>query len=91
MNICTISIHPSDITIQYHVLPGTNVSIPVMSLAGGQNLRSNKKDGTVEDPVAKAIKNGRAPTLKDVKMSVKVNHCVPCYFTILRACSLRLC
>ncbi|KAF9564361.1 DNA-binding protein [Agrocybe pediades] len=55
---------------KYHTLPGTNITIPVMNLVGGKNLRS-KKDGTAEDPVAKAIRNGKAPTLKDVKLSVK--------------------
>lgn len=41
--------------------------VPVMSLAETQRHNS------VEDPVAKALKQGKPPTLKDVKMSVKVN------------------
>ncbi|KDR73549.1 hypothetical protein GALMADRAFT_617548 [Galerina marginata CBS 339.88] len=52
---------------KYHALPGSDVSIPVMSLVGGQD----KKKAYAEDPVARAIRNGKAPTLKDVKMSVK--------------------
>lgn len=53
--------------LQYHMIPGTDVFVPVMSLADKQ--RQNE----VEDPVAKALKQGKPPTLKDVKMSVKVS------------------
>ncbi|KAF8969871.1 HORMA domain-containing protein [Flammula alnicola] len=49
---------------KYHMIPGSDVFVPVISLA-----EDRKKN--VEDPVARAIKKGRAPTLKDVKTSVK--------------------
>lgn len=45
--------------------------LPVMSLADGPNVSLDKRKA-VEDPVSKAIMKGRTPTLKDVKMSVKV-------------------
>ncbi|KAF7295596.1 HORMA domain-containing protein [Mycena indigotica] len=48
----------------YHTIPGTNTVIPLMSV--GENKKRAGKD-----PVSVAVKNGKAPTLKDVKKSVK--------------------
>ncbi|KAF8809119.1 hypothetical protein BYT27DRAFT_7095073 [Phlegmacium glaucopus] len=58
---------------QYHTLPGSDLSIPVMSLGEDlENLSVDQKSKNIEDPVAKAIRSGKAPTVKDVKMSLKV-------------------
>lgn len=47
--------------------------VPVMSLGESlQNMSLDRKNKAQEDPVARAIKNGKVPTLKEVKMSVKV-------------------
>ncbi|KAJ7217029.1 HORMA domain-containing protein [Mycena pura] len=48
----------------YHKVPGTDAVVPVMSL--GENTKQSAKD-----PVTQAAKSGKAPTLKDVKKSVK--------------------
>ena len=37
-----------------------------------ENLSIDRKNRNIEDPVAKAIRGGKAPTIRDVKMSVKV-------------------
>ena len=47
------------------MIPESGIFVPLMSLAEGQKDRA-------DDPIAKALKNGKTPTLKDVKMSVKV-------------------
>ena len=58
---------------QYHTLPGSDITIPVMSLGKGlEKLPTDPKSRDIEDPVAKAIRNGKAPTIRDVKMSLKV-------------------
>jgi meiosis-specific protein len=58
---------------QYHTLPGSDIAIPVMSLGEGlEKLTIDPKGRNSEDPVAKAIRSGKAPTLRDVKMSLKV-------------------
>ncbi|KAF8201578.1 HORMA domain-containing protein [Pholiota molesta] len=49
---------------KYHKVPGSDIFIPVMSLADMQKKNT-------EDPLETAIKKGKPPTLKDVKMSVK--------------------
>ncbi|KAF8912012.1 HORMA domain-containing protein [Gymnopilus junonius] len=56
---------------KYHTIPGSGVTLPVMSLASGQNVPLDKRKAAIEDPVSMAIMKGRTPTLKDVKMSVK--------------------
>jgi len=43
-----------------------------MSLGGGRDSFSKHSRENNEDPVAKAIKKGEVPTLRDVKLSVKV-------------------
>ncbi len=49
------------------------MTIPIMSLGDSlKNLAINGKSKYREDPVAQAIRNGKTPTLKEVKMSVKV-------------------
>ncbi|CAK5265207.1 unnamed protein product, partial [Mycena citricolor] len=50
---------------QYHKLPGTNTMVPIMSL--GETLDKM----SLKDPVVQAAQQGKAPTLKDVKKSVK--------------------
>jgi len=44
----------------------------MMSLGDGHNSFSKHSGQNNEDPIAKAIKKGKAPTLRDVKLSVKV-------------------
>ncbi|KAL0946558.1 hypothetical protein HGRIS_012763 [Hohenbuehelia grisea] len=57
--------------IQYHSLPGSNVVVPIMTL--GDELRNLSLGGKADpvDPMAEAVKKGKAPTLRDVKLSVK--------------------
>lgn len=53
---------------QYYNIPGTNTVVPILSL--GDNLqRMSLKD---KDPVTEAVLKGNAPTLREVKRSVKV-------------------
>ncbi|KAF9475066.1 DNA-binding protein [Pholiota conissans] len=49
---------------KYHKIPGSDIFVPLVSLA-------EKQKKNAEDPLARAIKNGKPPTLRDVKMSVK--------------------
>ncbi|KAJ7811429.1 HORMA domain-containing protein [Mycena olivaceomarginata] len=53
----------------YHTIPGTDTVIPVMSL--GDDLDKMSLKDSAKDPVEKAARKGKAPTLKDVKKSVK--------------------
>ncbi|KAK7038157.1 HORMA domain-containing protein [Favolaschia claudopus] len=53
----------------YHTIPGTDTVIPVMSLGDDLDKMSLKDSG--KDPITQAAKKGKAPTLKDVKKSVK--------------------
>ncbi|KAJ7161498.1 HORMA domain-containing protein [Mycena crocata] len=53
----------------YHKVPGTDTVIPIMSL--GENLDKMSLKESAKDPVVQAAKKGKAPTLKDVKKSVK--------------------
>ncbi|KAJ7024255.1 HORMA domain-containing protein [Mycena alexandri] len=53
----------------YHTIPGTDTVIPIMSLGDGLDKMSLKE--SAKDPVVQAAKKGKAPTLKDVKKSVK--------------------
>ncbi|KAJ6563234.1 HORMA domain-containing protein [Mycena sp. CBHHK59/15] len=72
-DICADDKDPNNIVeaytfnFRYHTIPGTNTVIPIMSL--GENLDKMSLNAT--DPVAQAAKKGKAPTLKDVKKSVK--------------------
>lgn len=54
---------------QYHKLQGHDIAFPVMTLDGGKKPRRQQS----EDAVAKAIREGKVPTLLDVKSSVKVS------------------
>ena len=46
-----------------------------MSLGKGlEKLPTDPKSRNIEDPVAKAIRSGKAPTIRDVKMSLKVKY-----------------
>ncbi|KAJ7633058.1 HORMA domain-containing protein [Roridomyces roridus] len=51
----------------YHKIPGTNTVVPIMSLGDDLDKLSLKE----KDPVVQAARRGKAPTLKDVKKSVK--------------------
>ncbi|KAJ7766735.1 HORMA domain-containing protein [Mycena metata] len=53
----------------YHTIPGTNTVIPIMSL--GDDLDKMSLKESAKDPIVQAAKKGKAPTLKDVKKSVK--------------------
>ena len=50
-----------------------------MSLGNGlEKLPLDPKRRNIEDPVAKAIRSGKAPTVRDVKMSLKVRYFIIC-------------
>ncbi|KAF8643792.1 hypothetical protein AX16_008811 [Volvariella volvacea WC 439] len=55
---------------QYHEIPGTQYAVPVMTL-GDSLRRMSLGESRNQDPIIEAAKKGRAPTLKDVKKSVK--------------------
>jgi hypothetical protein len=40
----------------------------------GKGLEKLPKSRNIEDPVARAIRSGKAPTVRDVKMSLKVRY-----------------
>ncbi|KAK0211239.1 HORMA domain-containing protein [Desarmillaria ectypa] len=57
---------------QYHKLPGTDTTVPVMTL--GDDAKRTPLRGfnaRKKDPVAEAVSKGKLPTLRDVKRSVK--------------------
>ncbi|KAF9469301.1 HORMA domain-containing protein [Collybia nuda] len=57
---------------QYHKVPGTDTVVPIMSLGDGlRKMNLKGKNRLEDDPVAAAAKKGKAPTLRDVKKSVK--------------------
>ena len=58
---------------QYHTIPGTSMIVPIMSY-GNRLQKTPSRDirQLSGDPVAEAILNGKVPTLRDVKRSVKV-------------------
>ncbi|PPQ71815.1 hypothetical protein CVT24_006205 [Panaeolus cyanescens] len=55
-------------SFKYHKAEGHDVAYPVMTLEGTKTGRRQQRS---EDAVSKAIREGRAPTLLDVKTSVK--------------------
>lgn len=60
--------------LQYYTMPGSDVSIPVMSLGDDlMNLSISGKKKT-SDPVADATRKGKIPTLGEVKRSLKVSN-----------------
>jgi hypothetical protein len=59
------------VSTQYFTIPGTDTTIPVMTLGEDVKNRAANRDRR-SDPVSKAIHAGRMPTLRDVKKSVKV-------------------
>ena len=62
----------SELFVQYYRVPGSDVVLPMMSLGDGHKSFSKHSRQNNEDPIATAIKKGKAPTLRDVKLSVKV-------------------
>ena len=57
--------------VQYHTIPGTDLTVPVMTL--GEDLMKLSISGLKQaDPVANAYKQGKVPTLGEVKRSLKV-------------------
>lgn len=55
-----------------------------MSLGKGlEKLPLGAKNRNIEDPVAKAIRSGKAPTVRDVKMSLKVSYFYIVFIIIL--------
>lgn len=56
---------------KYHKIPGTDVSVPVMTLDADLERLSLHGKKTF-DPVSDASKQGRVPTLGEVKKSLKV-------------------
>lgn len=59
---------------QYFEIAGTGVVVPLLSLDDQMNKMS-LKGSKVKDPVANATMSGKAPTLRDVKDSVRVSEC----------------
>lgn len=58
--------------LQYYSIPGTSAVVPVMSL-GEDLMKMSLSDAQKHaDPILDATKSGRAPTLGDVKKSLKV-------------------
>ncbi|KAA1469348.1 DNA-binding protein [Dentipellis sp. KUC8613] len=56
---------------KYHTIPGTDTVVPIMSL--GEDLMRMSLNGQkpAGDPVAEATRQGKAPTLGEVKLSLK--------------------
>ncbi|KAK0239552.1 HORMA domain-containing protein [Armillaria nabsnona] len=56
----------------YHKIPGTDTTVPVMTL-GDDTKRTPLRgfNARKKDPVAEAVSKGKLPTLRDVKRSVK--------------------
>lgn len=69
---CAYSLqHIADERRQYYKIPGTDISVPVMTLdADLERLSIHRKKAF--DPVSDASKQGRVPTLGEVKKSLKV-------------------
>ena len=63
-----------DTCTQYYNLGGSDGAVPIMSL--GEDLQNMSLDGPRSikqiDPVEDAIQKGRAPTIGDVKKSLRV-------------------
>ncbi|KAI0934776.1 hypothetical protein AcW1_006192 [Taiwanofungus camphoratus] len=55
----------------YHTIPGTSTVIPIMSLDADLAKLSLTGAKKAPDPVSDAMKNGRMPTLGEVKRSIK--------------------
>ncbi|KAH7908764.1 HORMA domain-containing protein [Hygrophoropsis aurantiaca] len=55
---------------EYKKLPGTNVTVPIMSM-GDQLSNMSLGSSRRRDPVADAMKQGKMPTLGEVKKSLK--------------------
>ncbi|KAI0344853.1 DNA-binding protein [Trametopsis cervina] len=55
---------------RYYNIPGTNISVPVMSL-GDDLMKLSISGGKKSDPVTDATKKGKVPTLGEVKRSLK--------------------
>ena len=58
--------------LQYCKVPGSDSTVPVMSL--GEDMMNLSLAGSKKgcDPVADAMRNGKIPTLGEVKRSLKV-------------------
>jgi hypothetical protein len=57
---------------QYHRIAGTEVVVPIMSLGEDLKKLSLVDGGCSKDPILLASTEGRPPTFKDVKKSLKV-------------------
>ena len=57
---------------QYHRIEGTEVVVPIMSLGEDMEKLCLGDGGHSEDPILLASAEGRLPTFKDVKKSLKV-------------------
>lgn len=56
---------------QYHKIPGTSTTVPIMSL-GDQLSKMTLAYTGGRDPMAEALKHGKLPTLGEVKRSLKL-------------------
>ncbi|KAM5531726.1 hypothetical protein V8D89_014575 [Ganoderma adspersum] len=56
---------------QYYKVPGSNETVPVMTLGEEMDRLSLSSSTLAQDPVAKATKMGKTPTLGEVKRSLK--------------------
>ncbi|KZT71267.1 HORMA-domain-containing protein [Daedalea quercina L-15889] len=63
----------------YHQIPGTDVTVPVMTLDADLERLSLHGRKKAFDPTADATKQGRVPTLGEVKRSLKVHSIIPYY------------
>lgn len=58
---------------QYYEVPGTGTIVPVLSLDDQLKNMSLRGKPATKDPIAVATMNGRAPTLREVKESLRVS------------------
>jgi meiosis-specific protein HOP1 len=63
---------PLIISSQYRRIAGTDVVVPIMSLGEDLKRLSLGDGGYSKDPILLASAEGRLPTFKDVKKSLKV-------------------
>jgi meiosis-specific protein HOP1 len=63
---------PLTILSQYRRIAGTNLVVPIMSLGEDLEKLSLGDGGHSKDPILLASAEGRLPTFKDVKKSLKV-------------------
>lgn len=76
---------------QYHKLPGTDTTIPIMSLGEDLMKMSLKSSSKPADPAAEASKIGKTPTLGEVKRSLKVEYWTSHHFPLMYMLNVTSC